>query len=90
MSDEREAARHQGAAHGHGGQAFAVGVFKEEALTGEAIDIGGLHNLVAVAAEFVSTGIFEGEPENIGPFVFLVVCRIRLGGMQPAESGTHE
>ena len=34
--------------------------------------------------------IFEGEPENIGPFVFLVVCRIRLGGMQPAESGTHE
>lgn len=52
--------------------------------------LGGVHILVAVAAEFVSTGIFEGEPENIGPFVFLVVCRIRLGGMQPAESGTHE
>ena len=56
----------------------------------QTVCIGGVHILVAVAAEFVSTGIFEGEPENIGPFVFLVVCRIRLGGMQPAESGTHE
>ena len=57
----------------------------------QTVCIGGVHILVAVAAEFVSTGIFEGEPENIwGLSFFLVVCRIRLGGMQPAESGTHE
>ena len=62
---QREAARHQGAAHGHGGQAFAVGVFKEEALTGEAIDIGGLHNLVAVAAEIVELQRVEHDQHDV-------------------------
>ena len=62
---QREAARHQGAAHGHGGQAFAVGVFKEEALTGEAIDIGGLHNLVAVAAKVVELERVEHDQHDV-------------------------
>ena len=60
-----EAARHQGAAHGHRGQALAVGVFKQESLSGQTVDVGGLHDLVAVAAEVVELERVEHDQHDV-------------------------
>lgn len=42
------------------------------AVSGQTVRIGGVYILVAVTTELVSAGIFEGEPKDIGPFVFLL------------------
>ena len=49
------------------------------AVSGQTVRIGGVYILVAVTTELVSAGIFEGEPKDIGPFVFFC-CLLRPPG----------
>ena len=60
-----EAAGVHGPAAGHRGQALGVGVFKQRALAGQAIHVGGLDPGVAVTAQVVELEAVEHDDDGV-------------------------
>ena len=73
---KRKTACHDGTAYGNGRQTFAVGIFKQQALSSELVEIGRFHNGIPVTSQIIKlqciqdneNDIFNRMTHNVPPY----------------------